>query len=40
LKCVIVPIEQKEEADETSDDLQNAILDAVDELYRIYAAIY
>ncbi|TAN69802.1 MAG: ATP-dependent RNA helicase HrpA [Methylobacter sp.] len=30
------PIEQKddEEADETTDDLQNAILDAVDELYR------
>jgi ATP-dependent helicase HrpA len=28
------PIEQKEEEDETSDDLQNAILDAVDELYR------
>ena len=28
------PIEQKEEDDETSDDLQNAILDAVDELYR------
>jgi ATP-dependent helicase HrpA len=28
------PIEQREEADETSDDLQNAILDAVDELYR------
>jgi len=28
------PIEQKEEEDETTDDLQNAILDAVDELYR------
>ncbi len=28
------PIEQKDEDDETSDDLQNAILDAVDELYR------
>ncbi|MDD1617459.1 MAG: ATP-dependent helicase HrpA, partial [Methylococcaceae bacterium NSP1-2] len=28
------PIEQREEDDETSDDLQNAILDAVDELYR------
>ena len=28
------PIEQREDADETSDDLQNAILDAVDELYR------
>ena len=28
------PIEQKGEDDETSDDLQNAILDAVDELYR------
>jgi len=30
------PIEEKddEEADETTDDLQNAILDAVDELYR------
>jgi len=28
------PIEQREEEDETTDDLQNAILDAVDELYR------
>lgn len=28
------PIEQNEEDDETSDDLQNAILAAVDELYR------
>jgi ATP-dependent helicase HrpA len=28
------PIEQAEEEDETSDDLQNAILDAVDELHR------
>ncbi|MGR8980856.1 MAG: ATP-dependent RNA helicase HrpA [Gammaproteobacteria bacterium] len=28
------PIEQNEEEDETSDDLQHAILDAVDELYR------
>ena len=28
------PIEQSEEDDETTDDLQNAILDAVDELYR------
>ncbi len=28
------PIEQKEEDDETSDDLQHAILDAVDELVR------
>ncbi|MGZ8136736.1 MAG: ATP-dependent RNA helicase HrpA, partial [Methylococcaceae bacterium] len=28
------PIEQREEDDETSDDLQNAILAAVDELYR------
>ena len=28
------PIEQREDEDETSDDLQNAILDAVDELYR------
>ncbi len=28
------PIEQNEEDDETTDDLQNAILDAVDELYR------
>lgn len=28
------PIEQREEDDETSDDLQQAILDAVDELYR------
>ncbi len=28
------PIEQREEEDETTDDLQNAILEAVDELYR------
>jgi ATP-dependent helicase HrpA len=28
------PIEQKDEDDETTDELQNAILDAVDELYR------
>ncbi|MBK8816328.1 MAG: ATP-dependent RNA helicase HrpA [Methylococcaceae bacterium] len=28
------PIQQNEDDDETSDDLQNAILDAVDELYR------